>query len=168
MSDEMFRWVVAAGVCLAAAAAVVQAVIALGIAAGVKKMEARIQTAIDRAEPVIDSSKRILEDTAPKLALISTDAVDVAKMAREQTERLSELIKDFSERAKVQVARIDGTMDHTIDQVQSATDVVKDVVLKPVREVDGFFSGLKTAVSVYARGRRESVDHATQDEEMFI
>jgi hypothetical protein len=168
MSDEMFRWVVAGGVLLAGISAVVQAVIVMGIAAGVKKMEARLQTTIDRAEPILDSSRRILEDTAPKIALISTDVVDVVKMAREQTERLGDLIKDFSERAKVQVARIDGTVDHTIDQVQTATDAVKDVVLRPVREVDGFLSGIRTAVSVYARGRRESVDHATQDEEMFI
>ena len=28
--------------------------------------------------------------------------------------------------------------------------------------------GLKTAISVYSHGRRQSVDHATQDEEMFI
>lgn len=168
MSDEMFRWVVAGGVILAAISAVVQAFVVMGLAAGIKKMQARLQTTIDRAEPILDSSRRILEDTAPKIAVISTDVVDVVKMAREQTERLGDLIKDFSERAKVQVARIDGTVDHTIDQVQSATDVVKDAVLRPVREVDGFLSGLRTAVSVYARGRRESVDHATQDEEMFI
>ena len=168
MSDETFRWIVAGAVILAAISALVQAIIALGIAAGFKKLQVRVQATIDRAEPILDSSRRIIDDTGPKLALITTDAVDITKMAREQTERLGDLIKDFSERAKVQVARIDGTVDHTIDQVQSATDTVKDAVLKPVREVDGFLTGIRTAMSVYARGRRESVDHATQDEEMFI
>jgi hypothetical protein len=168
MSDETFRWIVAVGVLLAAVSAMVQAIVVLGIAAGVKKIQVRVQATIDRAEPILDASRRILDDTAPKLALITTDVVDVVKMAREQTERLGDLIKDFSERAKVQVARIDGTVDHTIDQVQSATESVKDAVLRPVREVDGLLSGIRTAMSVYARGRRESVDHATQDEEMFI
>jgi hypothetical protein len=41
-------------------------------------------------------------------------------------------------------------------------------VLRPVREFNGLFSGIKTAVSVYTTGRKASVDHATQDEEMFI
>lgn len=168
MSDDLFRWVITVGVILAAVSAVVQAITVVGIAAGVKKLQARMQAFIDRAEPILDTSRRILDESAPKIALIGTDVVDVVRMARDQTQRLGELITDFSERAKVQVSRFDGTVDHTMTQVQIATDAVRDVVLKPVREVDGFFAGLKTAVSVYARGRRESVDHATQDEEMFI
>jgi len=34
--------------------------------------------------------------------------------------------------------------------------------------VDGIMQGIRAAVAVMAQGRRESVDHATQDEEMFI
>jgi hypothetical protein len=168
MSDETFRWVVTVAVILAAASAILQAVVVLGVVAEVKKFQVRIQALIDRAEPILDSSRKILDETGPKISSITTDAVDIAKITKEQSERIGELIKDFSERAKIQVARIDGTVDHTIGQVQAATDTVKDVVLRPVREVDGLLSGIRTAVSVYARGRRESVDHATQDEEMFI
>lgn len=153
---------------MAALCALVAAIAALGIAAGLKKLQARVQTTIDRAEPIIDTARRIADDSAPKLAVITTDAADVVKMARDQTERISEMLKDFSERAKVQVARIDGTIDNTIDQVQYAGEAVRGAVLRPVREVNGLLSGIKTAVSVYAQGRRASVDHATQDEEMFI
>ena len=35
-------------------------------------------------------------------------------------------------------------------------------------EVNGVVSGLRAAFSTLARGNRASVDHATQDEEMFI
>jgi uncharacterized protein YjbJ (UPF0337 family) len=168
MSEESFRWVVTVAVILAAASAILQAIVVLGVVAEVKKFQVRIQALIDRAEPILDSSRKIVDETGPKISLITTDAVDIAKITREQSERIGELIKDFSERAKIQVARIDGTVDHTIGQVQAATDTVKDAVLRPVREVDGLLSGIRTAVSVYARGRRESVDHATQDEEMFI
>jgi hypothetical protein len=52
--------------------------------------------------------------------------------------------------------------------VQSATDATKEVLMKPVRELDGIFSGIRAALSVYARPGKSSVDHATQDEEMFI
>jgi uncharacterized protein YjbJ (UPF0337 family) len=168
MSEETFRWVITVAVILAAASAILQAIVVLGVVAEVKKFQVRIQALIDRAEPILDSSRKIVDETGPKISLITTDAVDIAKITREQSERIGELIKDFSERAKIQVARIDGTVDHTIGQVQAATDTVKDAVLRPVREVDGLLSGIRTAVSVYARGRRESVDHATQDEEMFI
>ncbi len=67
-----------------------------------------------------------------------------------------------------QVARIDGAVDQTVDQVQQAGDAVKHAILKPVKQMDGLVHGIRAAISVVAQGRRESVDHATQDEEMFI
>ncbi len=168
MSEETFRLIVSIAVVLASIFSIAGGLALVGIAAGLKKLQTRVQTTIDRVEPIIDTARRVADDTAPKLASITTDVTDVVKIAREQSVRLGELIKDFSERAKIQVARIDGTIDHTIGDVQSASTAVKGAVLRPVREVNGLLSGLKTAVSVYALGRRASVDNATQDEEMFI
>jgi uncharacterized protein YoxC len=142
--------------------------VSLVVAAGLKKMQVRVHSTLDRAEPMLDTARRVLDDTAPKFAAMSTDAADVIRLSREQTQRISELVTDFSQRAKVQVARLDGTLEHSLEQVQVASDAVKDAVLRPVREFNGIFSGIKTAVVVYATGRRSSVDHATQDEEMFI
>ena len=168
MTEETFRWVITAGVSLTAICALVAAIVALVVASSLKKLQDRVQATIDRAEPILDTSRRVLDDTAPKLSAITTDAADVIRLSRDQTESLSALLKDFSERAKVQVARIDGTIDHSIEQFEAATEAVKGAVLRPVREFNGIFSGIKTAVTVYASGRRASVDHATQDEEMFI
>jgi uncharacterized protein YoxC len=168
MTEETFRWVVAGGVGLTAICALLAAVVSLVVAAGLKKMQVRVHSTLDRAEPMLDTARRVLDDTAPKFAAMSTDAADVIRLSREQTQRISELVTDFSQRAKVQVARLDGTLEHSLEQVQVASDAVKDAVLRPVREFNGIFSGIKTAVVVYATGRRSSVDHATQDEEMFI
>ena len=168
MTEETFRWVITAGVSLTAICALVAAIVALTVASGIRKLQVRVQATIDRAEPILDTARRVLEDTAPKFATVTTDLTEVVRLSREQIERLSELIKDFSERAKVQVARIDGTIDHSLEQIGIASEAVKGAVLKPVREFNGIFSGIKTAVTVYATGRRASVDHATQDEEMFI
>ncbi|MDQ6676767.1 MAG: hypothetical protein M3Z09_05675, partial [Acidobacteriota bacterium] len=119
-------------------------------------------------EPIIGSVRGIMEDLKPKIARVSTDAEDIVKITKQQVERVGELIKDFSDRAKVQVARIDGALDETVDQVQTARTAATEALMKPVREVDGFFSGVRAAMNVYLRPRKSSVDHATQDEEMFI
>jgi hypothetical protein len=168
MSEETFRWVVASGVLLAAISAVVAAVVSVVIAAGMKKTQVRVHSTLDRAEPILDTARRVLDESAPKIAAISTDAADVIRLSREQTILVSELVKDISQRAKIEVARIDDTIEHSLEQIQVASDAVKDAVLRPVREFNGIFSGIKTAVTVYTTGRRSSVDHATQDEEMFI
>ena len=47
-------------------------------------------------------------------------------------------------------------------------DNVKEAVLKPVREASGVLAGIKAAVTTLANGRRPTLDHITQDEEMFI
>jgi hypothetical protein len=168
MTEETFRWVITAGVMLGAVSSLVAAIAALTAAAWLRKVQARVQTIVDRAEPVLDTARRVLDDTAPKFTSVTTDAVQVVRLAREQTQRLSELVTDFSERAKVQVARVDGTVERSVEQFEMASEAVKVAVLRPVREFNGIFSGIKTAVSVYASGKRASVDHATQDEEMFI
>lgn len=168
MSEDTFRWVVAAGVTLAALCIVVQAIVVLVLFSVIKKTQAKVLAFMERAEPIVDSVKGIVDDLKPKIAAISTDATDVVKMGKEQVERLSVLVKDFSDRAKVQVARLDGAVDDTLEQVQSASTSVKDAVMQPVRKVNGLFAGVRTALSVYSQGTRASVDHATQDEEMFI
>jgi hypothetical protein len=52
--------------------------------------------------------------------------------------------------------------------VQHVGNNIKSAAMKPVREASGVIAGVKAAVSTYAQGRRASVDHVTQDEEMFI
>jgi F0F1-type ATP synthase membrane subunit b/b' len=168
MSDDTFRWVVAGGVLIVAVCFIVQAVTVLILFTVMKKTQVRVEGLIDKADPIIDSVKAIAADLQPKLAVITTDATDIVRTAKEQVERISELVRDFSDRAKVQVARIDGTMEEAIEQVHTAGDAVKSALLKPVREVNGLFAGLRTAIGVYTQGHRASVDHATQDEEMFI
>lgn len=132
-------------------------------------MKKKVDSLIDKAEPIMDTMKATSIDLAPKLKIISSDAVEITKTAKEQVERMGEMLTEFSHAAKVQVAKIDGAVESTVGSVQHAGESVKDAVLKPVREVNGVLAGIRTAISVYSgHNRRQSVDHATQDEEMFI
>ncbi len=168
MSEETFRWVIAAAVAISTLCIVVQAVVILVLLKVLKTTQAKVMAMVERAEPIVVSVRRLIDENGPKFSAISTDAAEVVKMGKEQVARLSELVQDFSERAKVQVARIDGAVDDTVDKVQQASGAMRSVVMKPVREIDGIFSGIKAALSVYTHSRRASVDNATQDEEMFI
>jgi hypothetical protein len=55
-----------------------------------------------------------------------------------------------------------------VHNVQTAGENLKQAVMKPVREANGVLAGIRAGLSAYVQGRRPSVDHATQDEEMFI
>jgi methyl-accepting chemotaxis protein len=176
MSEDVFRWVIAVAVLLACAASVWQAVILAAIfragkeaAKAGKEAQGRFGPLVDRFESLLTTSSKILEENRPRVAEIAADIVVVAKTTRQQVERVSEVMDDANARVKARIAQIDETVDQTVVQVEQARDAVKGAVLKPVKEVNGIVAGVKAALNTYAQGgNRNSPEHATQDEEMFI
>jgi methyl-accepting chemotaxis protein len=123
---------------------------------------------VEAVAPILGTVRRFVDENTPKFSQMTTDMTAVVKSLHEQVNRLGEVVKEVSDRARAQVARIDGAVDETVEQVQQASDMVKHAILGPVKQVDGIMHGIRAAISVVAHSRRESVDHATQDEEMFI
>jgi ABC-type transporter Mla subunit MlaD len=176
MPEDVFRWVIAVGVLLACLASVWQALVLAAIyragkeaqKAG-KEAQHRLGPLVDRFEAILTTSSKILEENRPRIADITTETLAVARTARQQAERIGELMDDASGRAKVRIAQIDQTVGHTVEQVEHAGEAVKSAVMKPVKEVNGIVAGVKAALNTYAQGgNRNSPEHATQDEEMFI
>ena len=176
MSEEVFRWVVSVGVILACIAFIGQALIlAAVIRAGKdaqkagKDIQGKVGPIVDRVQAILETTSRILEENRPRVADIAAEASTVAKVVRRQADRISELIDDTSALARTRIAQIDHAVDQTIGQVEQVSETVKSAVTRPAKEVNGILNGVKAAVNTYAEGRRRpSVDHATQDEEMFI
>lgn len=175
MPDETLRWVVAGGVAIATLSMFVMAVVAIVLFRVVSRLQTRLDTIADRAEPVVDSVRYLINENAPKISGIMTAAQetaantrDISVIAKDQAHRFAEVGRDITDRAKAQVARVDAAVDETVEQVQNLGSNVKAAVMKPVNEVSGVAAGIRAAVSAYAQGRRPSVARATQDEEMFI
>jgi F0F1-type ATP synthase membrane subunit b/b' len=175
MSDEAFRWVITAAVILSALCFLVMGIAAIVIMEVVSKLRAKIEATLARANPILETVKRLADENAPKISdiatsakLIAANAKDVSIVAKDQAHRWGEVGRDLADRTKAQVARVDSAVDETVDHVQHAGEHVKGAVMKPVREASGILSGIRAGVSAYVQGRRPSVDHATQDEEMFI
>ena len=176
MSDDVFRWVIAIGVLLAAASALWQGLVMSALfRAGMKALEAgkeaqaKIGTLVEHTESILRDTRKILEENRPRIAEISSETLANTKATHQRVERIGELVDDFSVRAKTRIAQIDHTVDQTVQQVEQATGNVRNAVMTPAREVTGFVDGVKAAFTTYAQSRqRNSVEHATQDEEMFI
>src|SRR5215472_10269452 len=125
--------------------------------------------AVDRFTDILATTHKILEDARPRIAEVSTETVAIVKSGREQVEYLGDLLHNVSERARVRLEQIDHTVDNTVEQVEKVGESVKGAVMRPVREMQGVAAGISAAVSaLVGRSRKSSVDHATQDEEMFI
>jgi methyl-accepting chemotaxis protein len=175
MPEETFRWAVAGGVAIATLCIVIMAVVAILLYRIVSKVQARMDEVTTRVEPIIDTVRKLTDENAPKISVltsnvvdISANAKDISTMAKEQAHRFAEVGRDIADRAKAQIARVDAVVDDTVEQVHQAGDNMKAAVMKPMREAGAVFAGVRAAVSTLVEGRRPTVDHVTQDEEMFI
>jgi len=176
MPEDVFRWVIAVAVFLAFIASAWQAIVLTAMyRAGKEAHKAgheaknRLGPLVDRFEAILTTSSKMLEENRPRIADITAETLVIARIARQQAERISELIDDANERAKARIAQIDQTVEHAVGQVEHAGEAVKSTVLKPVKEVGGIVAGVRAAFNTYAHGgNRNSPEHATQDEEMFI
>jgi len=175
MPDDTFRWVVAGGVAIATLSMFVTAVAMILMFRAISRLETRLGGAADRAEPVFDSIRFLVNENSPKIGDIVTsvretagNTRDISVIAKDQAHHFAEVGRDITDRAKAQVARVDAAVDQTVEQVQHLGTDVRIAVMKPVSEVSGVLAGIRAGVSTYKQGRRPSVARATQDEEMFI
>ena len=168
MSETVFRWVVAMGVVLSWLTTLATAVAMMAMYRRSKQMEVKIQPLLDKADSILNAASALLNDARPKVLEMIDRASEMASTARDQVARLDAFINETTERARLQIEHIDVMVSDTVDRVQETTQAVQSTILRPVREVNGLVSGVRAALSALARGNRASVDHATQDEEMFI
>jgi hypothetical protein len=175
MPEETFRWVITGGVAIAALCILIMAVTAVALFRMVSRVQKRVDDVVERVEPVIDTVRRLADENAPKISKIVSSAVaiaanaeDVSGMAKNQAHRFAEVGRDIADRTKAQVARVDAAVDETVESVQHAGENLKAAVAKPVREAGAVAAGVRAAFMTYAQGKRPTVDHITQDEEMFI
>jgi len=175
MPEETFRWVVTGGVAIATLSIFVTAVTMILLFRAISRLENRVGGVADRAEPVFDSVRHLVNENSPKIGDIMTavretagNTRDISVIAKDQAHHFAEVGRDITDRAKAQVARVDAAVDQTVEQVQLLGTDVKIAVMKPMNEVSGVLAGIRAGVSTYKQGRRPSVARATQDEEMFI
>jgi len=176
MSEDVFRWVIAAAVILACLASIWQAVVLAALyqagkqaAKAGKEAQTKLGPLLDHFESFLKVSGKILEENRPRIAQIVSDTLVIAKTTRQQAEHVSEIIDEANVRVKARIAQIDATVEQTVVQVEQARDAVKTAVMKPAKEVNGIVAGVRAAFNTYAQGgTRNSPEHVTQDEEMFI
>jgi ABC-type transporter Mla subunit MlaD len=168
MSDNAFRVIITIGVAASWVTILVMAVAMLWIYRSSRRLEEKLGLLVERVSPVLDSARSLVDDARPKIQEIIVRAAEISASARDQMTRLDALVTETSDCVRVQIERIDVVVGDAVNRVQETTAAVQSTILKPVREVNGVISGVRAALSTLARGNRASVDHATQDEEMFI
>ncbi|MBI2818355.1 MAG: hypothetical protein HYX73_00100 [Acidobacteria bacterium] len=120
-------------------------------------------------DPVLKASRELLTETREKLASVSANLNEISQLAKTQVMRIDGLVTDATDRAHLQIIRLDELVGDTMHRVDQTTQAIQHGILGPVREISAVVAGVRTALEFFLhRNRSRTVEHATQDEEMFI
>jgi methyl-accepting chemotaxis protein len=160
-------------------AVIIQMGILIGMFMTMKKSSERMEALGKRVEekaiPVLESTRAILEDAGPKLKEITANLADVSGTIKTQVTRMDATFNDTLDRTRLQVIRVDELVSRTIDKVEETTEMVQHTVLTPLKQLTGVIQGLSVGVGSFLARRRKAAMEAGQtsgrggdDEEMFI
>ena len=152
-------------VALTAIAIVTQA----GVLIGIYVMSKRLTIQVERF--MKDTSEMLIpvRSIAENLRTASANFVEIGLAARDQFRRVEAMITDTGEALNVQLERFDRVTQNVMDRINETTEIVKDSVVRPVREVAALAKALSRGFGSFFFGRgRSTVDQAHQDEELFI
>ena len=147
--------------------AIVLVVMAVGANKTQKKMLAIAEDLQAKAGPILDSTRRILDDTAPKVKIISTNIVETSHLLRANAENLSRTVEDIATRVRMQTERVDGMVSTSLTGVSEVVAAVQRGVMAPVRQIQGMLNGLRAGLDVL-RSKVTRTHNSSADEDMFI
>src|SRR5262245_53590430 len=168
MNPENLLVVLTFFVAISGLALIVQAYFLYGIFRATKAIQTEARTILPQAKSILAKAETTLEESRKHIVDITAKANAMMDIGKAQLVKLDEVITDASSRAKVQLERAELVVDDTMSRVHHSVTSVHNGIIKPIREIQGITSGVRTAVQHFIRGQRPSVAQVTQDDEMFI
>jgi uncharacterized protein YoxC len=166
--DKQFLLVLSIFTGVAALALVVQMFLFLGLYRSIKAIQERLQAFTDRADPLLDSTRRLVEETRTQTRDVFGKVQEIVDATRTQVVRLDELLAEVTKHTRTQLERIDRVAEDACDRVEATVAAVQKTVLAPVREINAVAAAVRAVVGHLGRRRLAAVERPTQDEDLFI
>jgi hypothetical protein len=131
-----------------AVAVFMQACILLGMFIALRKLQVKVEDVLDRAMPLIASSKVTLEDLGPKLKTISANLVEVSETLKQESLIIKASVDDVLEKTRAQTARVDEMVSGTLDGLSQASAAIQQGIEVPLRHITAIFNGLRAGFGV--------------------
>ena len=153
---------------VAAVALLLQMVFLFGVYSSIKALKKRSMLFLDQWGPVAESSLKTLEQLREQSTEIMGKVSDLADATKVQSEKVDSILDDVSSFSKTQLSRVDQTVEGALEKVNETAATMQNTLLAPIRQIRAVAMALSAIVESLFGGRRQSVDRATVDEEMFI
>ncbi len=158
---------------IAAAAIVLQAFFMFGLYMAIREIKGEVAgiraDMSRRIDPLAESLTEIVGNSREPLRSITADLAEVARVLRERTGSVDDVLDDLLDRFRLQVIRVDQTITDVLEKVDKTTATVQRNILGPVSEASAVLKGLQAGLDFFLSRRRTSrTSDVPQDEQMFI
>jgi methyl-accepting chemotaxis protein len=158
---------------IAAAAIVLQAFFTFGLYMAIREIKGEVAgiraDMSRRIDPLAASLTEIVGNSREPLRSITADLAEVARVLRERTGSVDDVLDDLLDRFRLQVIRVDQTITGVLERVDKTTATVQRNIIAPVSEASAVLKGLQAGLDFFLSRRRESrTSDVPQDEQMFI
>lgn len=158
----------AIAVLISSIALLLSALASVGTYLAVRKLQSQVSPLVPQVTEFLVNSRGALDEALKQFRETGEKTQAVLTDVQAEVASFSEARADITNRLQAQVQRIELVLDDSLSNIQEVVSVVHGGVIKPIREVTGLLSGVRTAVRSFFGARRPSVAQATQDEEIFI
>jgi hypothetical protein len=98
--------------------------------------------------PIIDGTHGLIQDTAPKMKIITENFVETSHVVRAKAQEFDATASDLNAKTRAQVARMDGIVTSVLNTTSDISETVQRGIKLPLREVSGVVNGFKAGLDV--------------------
>jgi methyl-accepting chemotaxis protein len=158
---------------IAAAALVLQGLAMYGLYKVVERMQAEVSSLraelTSHIDPLADALAEIATSSRDPLRSFINDLSEVARVLRERSVSVDEVLDDLLDRFRLQVIRVDQTITDVMEKVDKTTATVQRNIIGPVSEASAVLKGVQAGLDFFLSRRRQTrMNDVPQDEQMFI
>jgi methyl-accepting chemotaxis protein len=139
-------------VAMVAIALIVQAIALIAMAVGAAKARKRgleiVEEIRAKVMPVLDHTHSFIQDTAPKVKIITENLVETSHLVRAKAQEFDATASDLNSKTRAQMARVDGMVTSVLNTTAEISETVQRGIKIPLREVSGVVNGLKAGLDV--------------------
>ena len=140
-----------------------------------KRTEALMDEVARNAEPVLRAARELLTEGRElltegrdRLQVLTTNLTEISQLTKYQVLRVDGFLTEASDRARLQLIRLDDLMGDTMHKLEQTTETIQRSILGPVREMSAILAGVRTGLDFLFRRNKKATERAAQDEELFI
>lgn len=153
---------------VAAVSMFVTMIAAIALAISARRTHQRTSAFLAQAEPLLATADESVKKVTEQTTRILEDVKAFTETGKRKLDQVDSLVDEVEQNARLQMKRLDEALQLNLSRVNDTTAQMQRTVLVPVKQVRGVAAAVGAVLGALVGKPRPTVDQVTIDEEMFI